>query len=146
MDGGDARLVFMKPEEIRAVSAAVLRDGRFLLVRRGRAPAKDLYAFPGGRIEADETAEQAVMRELREETGLAASGLRLHRRIRLTAEQSGPVFVLDVFRAAVEDGLAIAGDDASEAGWFTLEEMRRLPITDSTLAIAEELAAARCGR
>ncbi|WP_040676700.1 NUDIX hydrolase [Nitratireductor pacificus] len=131
----------MKPEEIRAVSAVVVRDGRFLLVRRGRAPAKGLYAFPGGRIEAGETARQAVVRELFEETGLAGEVTRLHRRLRLANEPQGPVFLLDVYRATVADGTAVAGDDASEAGWFTLPEMRDLPVTDSTLAIAEELDA-----
>ncbi len=57
---------------IPAVSAACVRDGRILLVLRGRAPAKDLYAFPGGRMEAGETPAAAMRRELMEETGLTA--------------------------------------------------------------------------
>ena len=58
------------PDEIAAVSVAVTRAGKALLVRRGRAPAKGLYAFPGGKVEPGETLEQAARRELMEETGL----------------------------------------------------------------------------
>ncbi|MCR4266883.1 NUDIX hydrolase [Nitratireductor sp. ZSWI3] len=132
----------MKPEEIRAVSAVVLHDGRFLLVRRGRPPAEGFYAFPGGRIEEGETAEQAVIREVREETGLVASSPRLLREISLPVPEKDMIFRLSVFRATVRSGEPTAGDDASEAGWFALEQIRLLPITNSTLDIVEELSMA----
>ena len=53
-----------------AVSAAIFRDGRVLIVRRARPPAHGLYTLPGGGVELGETLEQAVIREVREETGL----------------------------------------------------------------------------
>ena len=53
-----------------AVSAAIFRDGRVLIVRRARPPAKGLYTLPGGGVELGETLEQAVIREIREETAL----------------------------------------------------------------------------
>src|SRR5471032_178471 len=53
-----------------AVSAAIVRDGKVLLVRRARKPALNLYTMPGGVVEAGETLLEAVKREVREETGL----------------------------------------------------------------------------
>ena len=63
-----------------AVSAAIFRDGRVLIVRRARPPAHGLYTLPGGGVELGETLEEAVIREVREETApdvapLALAGL-----------------------------------------------------------------------
>lgn len=128
----------MNPQAILAVSIALRKGERFLLVRRGREPARGLHAFPGGRIEAGETAEEAIRRELMEETGLQASALNLLREIDLEADQ-GRVFRLKVFAGAYVSGEPVPGDDAEHAGWYTVEEMRSLPMTASTLAIAEEI-------
>ena len=54
-----------------AVSAAIFRGDKILLVRRARAPAKGYYSFPGGRVEFGETLHAALHREIREETALA---------------------------------------------------------------------------
>src|SRR5580693_2709208 len=53
-----------------AVSAAIFRDGRVLIVRRARPPAHGIYTLPGGGVELGETLEEAVIREVREETAL----------------------------------------------------------------------------
>ncbi|MBR0848953.1 NUDIX hydrolase [Bradyrhizobium diazoefficiens] len=53
-----------------AVSAAIFREGKVLLVRRARSPAKGFYSLPGGRVEFGETLHQALAREVDEETGL----------------------------------------------------------------------------
>ena len=53
-----------------AVSAAIFRDGKILLVRRARSPAKGSYSLPGGRVEFGETLHTALHREVDEETGL----------------------------------------------------------------------------
>ncbi|MBR2120179.1 MAG: NUDIX hydrolase [Afipia sp.] len=53
-----------------AVSAGIFRDGKILLVRRAREPAKGVYTFPGGRVEFGESLHEALAREVREETGL----------------------------------------------------------------------------
>src|SRR6266478_1791264 len=54
-----------------AVSAAVVRAGQVLLVRRARGPADGLFSLPGGMVEIGETLTEAVIREVREETSLA---------------------------------------------------------------------------
>jgi mutator protein MutT len=61
------------PRVVRCVGA-VIHDptGRLLLIRRGHDPHRGLWSLPGGRIEAGESPEQAVVREVREETGLEA--------------------------------------------------------------------------
>jgi len=53
-----------------AVSAAIFRDDRILLVRRARSPAKGFYSLPGGRVEFGETLHAALHREVDEETAL----------------------------------------------------------------------------
>jgi 8-oxo-dGTP diphosphatase len=58
---------------VLAASIAVFRDGKVLLARRGKAPALGLYSLPGGRIEAGERMQDAVLRELFEEVGLKAN-------------------------------------------------------------------------
>jgi 8-oxo-dGTP diphosphatase len=53
-----------------AVSAAIFRDRKVLLVRRARSPARGFYSLPGGRVEFGESLHDALRREISEETGL----------------------------------------------------------------------------
>ena len=53
-----------------AVSAAIFRDGKILLVRRARSPGQGFYSLPGGRVEFGESLHAALHREVDEETGL----------------------------------------------------------------------------
>jgi len=126
---------------IQAASVAILQAGRFLLVERGRAPSKGLFAFPGGRLEQGETPEEAARRELFEETGLAAGELRLWKIIDLggSEQEDGPIYRLHVFLGHSVEGTPAAADDAASLGWFSLDEMEKLPMTDSTLAAARAI-------
>lgn len=130
---------------VEAVSVAILHRGRFLLVRRGRAPALGLFAFPGGRVEPGETTGEAVRREAIEETGVEPSEIELFTEVLIEAEPDAghPAFRLSVFRAAWPGGTAVAGDDAAEVGWYSPVEMEALPMTGSTLAVAREIAGER---
>jgi ADP-ribose pyrophosphatase YjhB (NUDIX family) len=60
-----------------AVSAAVIRDRRVLIVRRGGASGRGIYTLPGGVVEAGETLIEAVVREVREETQVAIEPVAL---------------------------------------------------------------------
>ena len=132
-----------EPDYLPGVSVAILDRGRFLLVKRGRDPSKGLYAFPGGRVHKGETDEAAVRRELVEETGLAVESVVPMQQFLLPASPSGhhPAYRLLVFRGFGTSGVMRAGDDAAEVGWFSLEEMERLPVIPSVLDTARAIAA-----
>ena len=78
----DERLFPQRP--FLAVSAAIIRGGKVLVVRRARKPALGVYTLPGGVVEAGETLTEAVQREVREETALieiAVGSLAGHREV-----------------------------------------------------------------
>jgi len=79
-----------------AVSAAIFRDGKVLLTRRARSPAKGFYSLPGGRVEFGESLHQALKREVNEETGLdiAIVGLAGWREVLPTAPGAGHYLIM----------------------------------------------------
>ena len=122
---------------IAAVSVALLRGSRVLLVRRGQAPSRGYYAFPGGRVETGETLEQAARRELCEETGLAAGSLRPL--VSFFIPSDAVDYDLQVFFGHHVEGEPVAASDADEAGFFSLEEMDLMLVTDSVLRVARDI-------
>ncbi|MEB2846222.1 NUDIX domain-containing protein [Rhizobiales bacterium RZME27] len=131
----------------RPASSAILeRDGRFLLIRRINPPSADLFAFPGGRGEPGETPADTAMREFFEETGIPVREPELFATYDLKTESEGgdilSHFFLSVFLVqADEDIEAVAADDAADPGWYTVDEIRALPVPPSVLECAERLAA-----
>jgi ADP-ribose pyrophosphatase YjhB (NUDIX family) len=123
---------------ILAASVALRHGDRFLLVERGRAPARGQFAFPGGRLEQGESPEDAARRELFEETGLKAGSLDMIKVMDLGGDDQSddPIFRLHVFTGVHIKGEPVAHDDATRVGWYGIEEMDRLPVTASTLEIA----------
>jgi 8-oxo-dGTP diphosphatase len=102
----------------------VIRDGagRLLLILRGHEPGKGLWSIPGGRIEPGETDEQAVVREVSEETGLAVTCGRLLGAIELPGLDGAAVEVRDYLAELASGGAAAAaraGDDAAAVRWVT---------------------------
>ena len=98
---------------------AVVHDaeGRLLLIRRGHAPSAGLWSVPGGRMEPGETQEQAVVRELAEETGLAVQPVRPLGTVRIDGD--GVVFLVTdwLCTLAVPGQQPVAGDDAADAAF-----------------------------
>jgi 8-oxo-dGTP diphosphatase len=143
---------------------AVIKDdqGRLLLIKRGHEPGAGLWSVPGGRVEPGETDAEALVREMREETGLAVQAGALLGTVRRPA-QDGPAAaggqdstaaggqdstILDIrdYAATVTGGTLCPGDDAAEARWVAVSELPSLPITEGLVEALTSWGVLRRGR
>jgi 8-oxo-dGTP diphosphatase len=115
---------------------ALVRQGdRILLVQRTRPPFVGYWGLPGGGVELGETVEQALVREVAEETGLQVAIQRcLGYTDAIERDQAGRVrwhYVIFYFAAEPVGGDLCPGDDAGAAEWVTMAEARQLQTTDA---------------
>jgi ADP-ribose pyrophosphatase YjhB (NUDIX family) len=143
MSGADSARIYPTRPYL-AVSAAVFRDGRVLIVRRARPPAHGLYTLPGGGVELGETLEDAVVREIREETALAIAPLELVGfRQAIVRDASGRVerhFVVLPFAARFVGGEIALNEELAEAQWLMPSEISGLKTTEGLAAIVAAAA------
>lgn len=96
-----------------------------LLIKRGNPPFEDLWAVPGGFIDLEETPEEAVKRELMEETGI--SGVEFFQVHTYGAVKRDPRHrtISIAYAGMLHDNAqeATGGDDAAEAGWFPIDQL-----------------------
>jgi ADP-ribose pyrophosphatase YjhB (NUDIX family) len=123
-----------------AVSAAIIRAGKVLVVRRARKPAQNLYSFPGGAVETGETLSEAVTREVREETALTIEPLALagHREA-IIRDREGRVerhFVILCFAARWISGEPTLNEELDDARWILPADMAGLRTTEGLAEIA----------
>lgn len=122
------------PRSIPCVGAIITdQAGRLLLIRRGHEPEAGRWSLPGGRIEPGETDQQAVVREVREETGLAVTCGTLAGEVRRPWRDGGILEIRD-YTATVTGGELAPGDDAADARWVTPGDLAVLPLTSGLLA------------
>jgi 8-oxo-dGTP diphosphatase len=128
---------------ILAVSAAIIRDGRVLIVRRARPPAGGLYTLPGGVVEVGESLVEAVVREVMEETALTVEPVALAGyREAVVRDGDGRVerhFVILPFAARWIAGEPVLNEELSEATWRLPSELAGLKTTQG---LAEIIASA----
>ena len=117
-----------------AVSAAIFRDGRVLIVRRAQPPANHLFTLPGGAVELGETLAEAVIREVREETGLEIEPLEPagYRQV-IARDAAGRIerhFVILPFAARWIAGEISLNEELAEARWLEPSELSGLKTTE----------------
>ena len=110
-------------------------DGeRLLLVRRAHAPGHGLWSLPGGHVEPGETDEQAVVREVFEETALT---VKVGRRVGSVTRAAPEGVVLEIhdYACRVVGGTVQAGGDAADARWCDPVELAALPLVEGLLEV-----------
>jgi 8-oxo-dGTP diphosphatase len=134
---------------VLGVGALIIDEGRILLVKRGREPLKGYWSLPGGAVETGERLEAALLREVREETGLDVSILELIEIFeRIMPDDRGQPeyhYVLMDYLCHPAGGTLGAADDASEVAWFLPHEIAGLKITEGTPPVIDK-AFARINR
>lgn len=116
-------IVFFDPKV--AVLAFIVQNEKVLLVKRGVDPGMGKWACPAGFVEYDEGPEDAVMREVQEETGLATAVSALLEVFPKT-DDGGAADIVIAYRMQITGGSLKAADDAEEVGWFGRDELPEL--------------------
>ncbi|HZR72068.1 NUDIX hydrolase [Bradyrhizobium sp.] len=122
-----------------AVSAAIFRDGKVLLVRRARSPAKGFYSLPGGRVEFGETLHTALHREVMEETALKIeiAGLAGWREV-VPIAAGGGHYVIMSFAARCSAGEPHLNEELDDYQWLSPDALGDLKITDGLPTVIEQ--------
>ncbi len=136
---------------ILAVSAAIIRDGKVLIVRRApRPPASGLYTLPGGGVEVGETLTEAVRREVREETGLTVEPVALAGyREAIGRDDDGRIrrhFVILPFAARWIAGEPVLNEELTAWQWLEPAAVGGLRTTDGLAEIVESAMALVTGQ
>ena len=121
-----------------AVSAAIFREGKVLVVRRARSPAKGFYSLPGGRVEFGETLHAALHREVAEETALTIeiAGLAGWREVLPTTEGGGH-FVILSFAAHWRAGEPVLNEELDDWQWLAPDALGELKTTVGLLDVLQ---------
>lgn len=115
-----------------AVSAAIFRDGKILLVRRARSPGRGFYSLPGGRVEFGEALHTALTREIDEETALRVEivGLAAWREVLPGTGGGGGHYLIMSFAARWSAGEPRLNDELDDFKWLAPDALGGLTVTD----------------
>jgi 8-oxo-dGTP diphosphatase len=123
------------------VGALIIRKDSILLVERGRAPLKGFWSLPGGVLELGEQLGAAIVREVKEETGLDVQPVNVveifERIMRDKAGEPEYHYVLVDYFCKVTGGELAAGDDSKKVEWVKRKDLSALKLTEGTLPVIE---------
>lgn len=135
----DVRRYPAKP--ILGVGALIYDGDRVLLVQRGKEPLKGFWSLPGGAVEPGELLEQALLREVMEETSLEVKIVRFGEIFeRIMPDTAGNIeyhYVLLDYVCEITKGQPQAGSDSADVRWFGPDELKGVPVTSGTLEVIE---------
>jgi 8-oxo-dGTP diphosphatase len=112
-----------------AVSAAIFRDGKILLVRRARSPGKGFYSLPGGRVEFGESLHAALHREVDEETALKIEIVELAGWREVLPGAGGGHYLVMSFAARWRSGEPVLNDELDDFRWLAPDGLGDLRVT-----------------
>lgn len=136
---------FRPARPLLAASLACFRDGEVLIARRGKPPAIGLWSLPGGMVELGETAAEAAVREVHEETGVRAEAVALADVVEVILRSPEGVVERHVTILAYA-GRWLAGDgapgpEATEIAWTRPDRLDALETTPGLAAVVARAAA-----
>ena len=112
-----------------AVSAAIFRDDRVLLVRRARMPGQGFYSLPGGRVEFGESLHAALHREVDEETAIRIEILGLAGWREVLPSASGGHYLILSFAARWTAREPVLNDEHDDFKWRQPDDLGDLAVT-----------------
>tara|TARA_B100000287_G_scaffold143271_2_gene135109 strand:- start:3350 stop:3775 length:426 start_codon:yes stop_codon:yes gene_type:complete len=127
-----------------SVDAIALRERagvvEVLLIRRGHPPYQGRLAFPGGFVDLGEDPEDAVLRELLEETHVSGSDPELFA-VRGDPERDPRKHIVSIFYLVKvnPDSVPRAGDDASDAKWIDISRLKAEDVAGDHISVIDEL-------
>jgi 8-oxo-dGTP diphosphatase len=129
-----------------AVSGAIIREDRVLIVRRAKPPSGGLYTLPGGVVEAGETLHEALKREVMEETAVTIAPVAFadYREIIIRDADGGVArhFLVMAFACRWVSGEPVLNDELAESAWMTPAQIAPLKTTEGLA----DIVAAACAK
>jgi 8-oxo-dGTP diphosphatase len=129
---------------IPGVAAVTIHKGKVLLVIRGKSPSLGKWGIPGGAVEVGETVEQAVVREVMEETNVVVKPVKLIKVFdTISHDSEGKVrvhYVLLEYLCEYVSGEVKAASDAPDAKWVPLKEMDSIDMMENTRRFVKQVA------
>lgn len=121
---------------VRVVAAIIIENGKVFATQRGYGEFKDGWEFPGGKIETDETPEEAIVREIKEELDTEVEVVKLLD----TVEYDYPNFHLsmDCFICKILSGTLVLKEHEA-AKWLTKETLRNVEWLPADLELIEAI-------
>lgn len=125
-----------------AVGAVVFKEGKVLLVLRGKPPADRQWSIPGGCVELGETLQEAAEREIAEETGIVIKAKKpIYVFDVIQRDENGHIrfhYVIVDLAAEYISGEIKAGDDALDVSWVSVNDLKNRNVSDETRKLLEQ--------